>query len=391
MAFFKLNDNRLLASVDLGSYLIKCTVFEKSEDLPLNILSSTEHKTLGFENSRITDFESLTLALSEVLSQAEEQSQSSFSDVWLGFSPPFHFCKSFGMVALTQREVRREDLDLAIQTAAAIPLPDQHICLHQRPETFYVDSKEEIINPLGLSGLRLEVQICLFNILESYKKTTNKALKTLGYRPKAFFHNLMTFGEHLTSLEEKINGVCVCDIGHFSTRVIVYKKNKIQHLFSIPLGGRHLTQALVDQFQLPFSVAENLKHKYAQVLFQDSHTEAEALQCNETNVYIPQKKFSQSLESVFEKLLEEIKTKIGVQEIEQLTEGFVFTGSSSYIKGFLELANFHLGRPVSNKNLFYDNFKDNQNLSLIQQAYLENKLNPTKTTKQSFSFIKELF
>ena len=390
MAFFKLNDSRLLASVDLGSYLIKCSVFEKSDELPLKILSSTEQKSSGLENSRITDFESFTLALSEVLSQAEEQSQSSFSDVWLGFSPPFHFRKSFGMAALPHKEVTKQDLDLALQTATAVPIPDQHICLHQRPEVFYVDSKQEVINPLGLSGLRLEAQICLFNILESYKKSALKGLKILGYRPKAFFHNIITFGEHLTSFEEKTNGVCVCDIGHSSTRVIVYQKNKIQHLFSIPMGGQNLTQALADQFQLPLSSAERLKQKYGQLLFK-AEGESESFHCSETGAYISRKRFSQTLEGVFEKLLSAIKIKIGAEDMEQLAEGFIWTGSSSYMRGFLEFAGFHLGRPVSNKNLFYDNFQDNQNLTLIQQAYLENKLEQRARQQDSFSFIKELF
>lgn len=389
MAFFKLNDSRLLASVDLGSYLIKCTVFEKSDELPLKILSSAEQRSSGLEDSRIIDFESLALALSEVLSQAEEQAQGAFTDVWLGFSPPFHFCRSYGMAALPHKEVSRQDLDLAIQTAGAIPLPNQHICLHQRPEAFYVDSKKEVINPLGLSGLRLEARVGLFNILESYKNTVHKALKILGYRPKAFFHNLIAFGEHFTSFEEKTNGICFCDIGHTSSRVILYQKNKIQNLFSIPIGGKNLTQAIANQFQLSFSSAETLKHQQGRVLCGASN-ENTPLECPETGIYISRKSFFECLESVFAQLLDEMKEKIGAENLEQLAEGFVFTGASSYIKGFLDFAGLRLGRPMAHKNLFYENFTDNQNLALIQQAYLENKLN-LKTKQDSFSFIKELF
>jgi len=390
MSFFKLNDNRLLASVDLGSYLIKCTVFEKSDKLPLKILSSTEQKTSGLENSRIIDFQSFTLALSEVLSRAEELSGSSFSEVWLGFSPPFHFRKSYGMVALPNKEVLKPDLDLAIQTAMAVPLPDQHISLHQRPEVFYVDSKQEITNPLGLSGLRLEVQIGLFNVLDSYKNSFHKALKTIGYKPRSFSHNIMSFGEHFTSLEEKQNGVCVCDIGHSETRVISYHKNKIQNLFSIPMGGKQLTQALVDEFRLTFNQAEELKHQEARLLCH-SPIESEALEYSQTGVYISRKKLSLCLESVFAKLLAEIKKSIPHKEKTEFIKSFIFTGASSYIKGFLEFAELNLGRSVSHKNLFYKNFQDNQNLTLLQQAYLENKLEQEVPKTNSLHFIRELF
>ena len=392
MAFFKLNDDSLLASVDLGSYGIRCAVFQKSEKFPLKILAWAEHKTLGLEDSRIVDFESFTLALSEVLSQAEEMCKSSFSEVWLGFSPPFHFIKSHGMAALTHKEVLKQDLELAIQTATAVPLPDQYVCLHHRPDSFSVDSKEAIINPLGLSGLRLETQVCLVNVLESYCRDINKALKLLGYKPRAFFHNLIAFGEHFTSQEQKKNGVCFCDIGHTSARVIVYQKNKIKNMFFLPIGGRHLTQTLADQFNIPLSSAEELKHRHGQVLF-NSHIEKESLEWPEGNVYLSGKIFSECLESVFENLLKEIKLQIKEETLNQLSGGFVFTGPSSYIKGFQQFAAFYLGRPVSHRKAFYKSFKQNQNLTLAQQAYTENKLNKTNKRERTspLSFVRELF
>ncbi|MBC6415495.1 MAG: cell division protein FtsA [Bdellovibrionales bacterium] len=391
MSFFKLHDDSLLASVDIGSYEIRCAVFQKSDQLPLKILSWAEQKTLGIENSHIVDFTSFTLALSEVLSQAEERCKSSFSDLYIGFSPSFYFSKSHGMAALTRKEVLKQDLDLAIQTASAIPLPDKYICLHQRPDSFSVDSKEEIINPLGLSGLRLEVQLGLISVLKSFYQDITRAVKTLGYKPRAVFHNLISFGEHFTTQEQKQNGVCFCDIGHKRTQIISYQKNKIQNMFSLPLGGWHLTQALTKQFNISFSSAEELKQEHGQVLF-NSHREEENIEYSKESIYFSRKIFSQCLEDVFENLLKQIKSQLTEETMAQLSGGFVFTGSSSYIKGFQAFADFYLGQASSHKKSFYKNFKQDQNLALLQQAHLENKL--TKITKKQvrpLSLIRELF
>ena len=392
MALFKLNDDSLLASLDIGSYTIRCAVFRKSASFPLELIAFTEQKTSGLEESRITHFESLSLAFSTVLESAEELCKSSFSEVWLGFSPPFHSFRSQGMVALSSKEVTKKDLDLAIQTACAVPLPHQHICLHSLPESFYVDGGVEVLNPLGLSGLRLETTIRLVSIPEFYRKDITKALKILGYKPRAFFHNLIAFGQNLTSFEQRKNGVCLCDIGHKSTRAIVYLNNKIENLFIIPLGGHHFSQALARQFNISLESAELLKETKAQLLF-GSHGAEKSIEVPHSSLYLSQKIFAQTLEKTAENILNQIKERLkNTKLMEKLSSGFVWTGKTAYLPGFKELAGFHLGGPVSHPKKSYPNFNQTNNFTLIQQAYLENKLKVQRqNTGGKWSVLKELF
>ena len=389
MSFFKLNDDSLLASLDLGSYQLRCSVFKKSQSFPFELLAFTESKTQGLDSSQVLDFDRLSLALSEVLSSAEEQSKGSFSEVWLGFSPPFHSFISKGMVALPAKEVRAEDRQLAIQTACAVPLPEKHIPLHQRPNAFYVDSQKEVWNPVSLSGLRLETEVQMLTVSDFYIKDMMKALKVLGYKPRAFFHNLISFGEFMTSFEQKKNAVCLCDIGHKSTRGIVYKNNKIESLFSVPLGGFHWTQALAQSFSLSLELAEQIKHKYGQVLAHFSADE-ETIEIKDSNQYLSRKQISQCLEDLFEKLLGEIKNQIPAESFKELS--FVFTGASAYIEGFKPLSEFYLGQPVFYPHSFYGDYKKDQNGALVQQACLAQNLSrPKRKAFSPFSFLKEMF
>ncbi|MCY4321872.1 MAG: hypothetical protein OXC37_05695 [Bdellovibrionaceae bacterium] len=392
MAFFKLNDDSLLVSLDLGSYATRCAVFKKSDQLPFKLLAYTEQQTQGLEESRITDFESLSLVFSEVLSSAEELCRSSFSELWLGFSPPFHSFRSKGMVALPNKEVTKKDIDLVIHTACAISLPNQHKKLHSRPEAFSVDSQPEVLNPLGLTGLRLETDVRLISTPELYCKDLHKVLKNLGYKPKAFFHTLLAFGENLTSFDQKKNGICLCDIGHNSTRGIVYLNHKIEDMFSIPIGAYHLTQFLSSQFNLSFELAESLKHNSSEFLLNTYSQGEEPLETSQDNLYISRKAFSSSLEQALSKILEEVKLRLSKQLLDSISSGFIFTGETAYIKGFTDWAEFYLGKPVCVPQNTYDNFKSTNCFTLLQQAYLDNKIYyPKQNSFSKWSVLKELF
>lgn len=392
MALFKLHDNSLLVSLDIGSYSVRCAVFRKSEKFPLKLLAFTEKKSIGLEESRVTNFESLNLVFSEVLKSAEELCGSSFSELYLGFSPPFHFFHSRGMSALFSREVRRADRDLAVQTARAVPLPDQHICLHSYPESFHVDAQPEVSNPIGLSGLRLETEVCIVSVPQFYCRDIVKSLKLLGYTPRSFFHNLTAFGQNLTESRQKKNGVCICDIGYKSTRVIVYLKGKTKKMFSIPIGGYHFSQALSSQLGISLEDAEFLKETKGQILAGNSELEG-SLQIENTSLYVSQKVFVQILEKTAKELLEQIKrVLIQDQLIDKISSGFVFTGGTSYLSGFLEMAGLYLKYKVCHPVQWYENPVSTNNLALIQQAYLEQEIKDSGQNLVKKSFVwRELF
>ena len=296
------------------------------------------------------------------------------------------------MAALISREVTKQDIDLAVQTACAVPLPNGHIRLHKNPGFFSVDGKEGVLNPLGLSGLRIETEVHLVSCPQFYCQDIVKTLKTLGYSPKAFFHNLVAFGQNFTSFQQKKNGICLCDIGHKSTRLIAYSKGKAIVMTSIPIGGDHFTKALADQFHISKEEAEDLKERKGSFL-QTYPQKEESIEASNGSLYLSRKLFNQTLEKTAEKLLQKIKESLESYKLfDQLASGFLFTGSTAYLPGFVELAGFYLGGPVSHPKNKYESFKPDCNFTLIEQAYLENKLHfPKQTFSSQRRAWRELF
>ena len=394
MGLFKFNDDSLLVSVDVGSYEIRCAVFRKSERFPLELISFVEKKSSGIEESRVINFEDACSVFNEVLETSEELCKSSFSEVCLGFSPTFYSFRSQGMAALISREVTKSDLNLALETARAVPLPDNHICLHSNPDFFCIDGQTRVSDPLGLSGLRLEIETYLVTVPRFYCQDIMKVLKNLGYTPRFFFHNLMVFGQNLTNPQQKKKGVCLCDIGHKSTRVIVYFDNKIDMMFSIPIGGEHFSLDLTSKFNIPLEDAELLKNNEGTLFFQPYEGKEETIDFGNGSLYLSKKIFTQTLEKTAEKLLNQIKsTLIHYKLLEKVSSGFLFTGNTAYIPGFNELASFYLEKPISHPNNFYESFKQMNNWALVQQMYLENNLTnqPQRFSSKRRFFWKELF
>lgn len=385
MARFKFHNDQVIAGLDIGSAFIFCAVATKTSDSQVELLSFNERPTKGLLENRVTHFNELIPVIGEVLEEAEEISKSSFSKVWLGFNPPFHSLISKGMAALPTREVTQKDVDIALNTACAVPIAPQHQIIHKIPQGFNVDGKGEVVNPIGLSGLRLETLVRLVTVSKFYCQDLTRVLKTLGCVPKGFIHNLIAHGEHLIDSRKKKEGCCFCDIGQKSSQFIVYQDNKIKHLFSLPIGEDFFTSALSYHFKI-----------HGGTLQSNFVSEEEMIQGLRDDFFISKKIFAQALEKSASNFFKSIKTYVDSNELDKfIPAGFIFSGSISQLNGFLDQARLELGATVSHPmNLVSGetNLKRDKTFSLVKQAYAMERMN---SQEHSFSLnlskLKELF
>ena len=203
MARFKLNNENVIVSLDAGTSSIRCAVIQKDEELTPELLAYSEKPCQGLDEGRVVDFNEVIPIVGEVLEETEKLSKTSFSELWIGLSCDFHSFSSQGMTVLPSREVTKKDMALAIQTACAVPISSHHIRIHNNPQSFHIDSQSEVINPLGLSGLRLETLVHIVTIPEFHCQDLMKVLKAVGCTPKGFIHNLVAFAGNLTDLRQK--------------------------------------------------------------------------------------------------------------------------------------------------------------------------------------------
>ena len=390
VALFKFNDESVLVSLNVGSRSLSCAVFQKSAKDPLDILAFSETKSAGIEKGQICNLSQFAASLNQVLEAAEELSQTSFSKLTVGFNPDFSCFHSQGMAVLSSGEVEGQDIESSVKAACAVPLPDGHICLHKDPESFSIDGGKEVSNPLGMSGLRLSANVRLITVPDSICKDLLKALKYIGQTPVSLFHNLPAFAQNLIEKEDKQKGVCFCDLGHKSSRLMVFHRGKTEAMFSIPIGGWHFTQALALKFNLTFEVAEKLKLKEGN-LFSEPYGPESAIDSG-SSLYLPRKLFAQTLENQAEDLLQNIKQELLKRELmEKIPQGFVFNGRTSLLPGFLQLASFQLGKKAEPAPALYDHFEKTNHFALIMQTGWQEKAQEKHFSFGRPAFFKELF
>ena len=375
MKRFKFNNENVIVALDMGSYSIRCAVIQKSTELPVELLGYSEKLCSGLDKGRVVDFNEVISVVGQVCEDVEKLSQVSFSEVWLGFSSPCHSFSSQGMVALPSREVTNKDIEMAIETACAVPIPNQHFRIHNDSQSFQVDHQGEVLNPLGMSGLRLETQVHILTVPQFYCHDLTKVLKSVGCSVKSFFHNSIAFSESFLTVQQKRTGVCFCDIGHRSSRFVMYHENKIKDMFEIPFGGYHLTQAVADQFKISLEEAEALKIKYSSF---SSHAveKDEQIEAIESELFISYKAFVETLENATNGLFDSLQEKFQKnQMLNKMHSGFCWTGQTAFISGFLDMAQFQLGMTSFHpRNFIEGDFKKTNTFAITQQANRRNQL-----------------
>ncbi|MCY4512368.1 MAG: cell division protein FtsA [Bdellovibrionales bacterium] len=380
MARFKLNNENVIVSLDVGTSSIRCAVIQKDEELTPELLAYCEKPCQGLDEGRVVDFNEVIPIVGEVLEEAETLSKTSFSELWIGLSCDFHSFSSQGMTVLPSREVTKKDMALAIHTACAVPIPSHHIRIHNNPLSFHIDNQSEVINPLGLSGLRLETQVHIVTIPEFYCHDLTKVLKAVGCTPKGFIHNLVAFAGNLTDLRQKKNGVCLCDIGYRSSRVIVYHQGKIKDMFRIPFGGEHLSLAISERFKISLEEAEALKVNQGSFA-SHSISDEEQIETGEEGLFIACNAFSEVLEDTIKQFFSGLRERLELKlALHHINSGILWTGQTSFVPGFLELARSRTGLAASHPRPFISNdFKKTNTFAIAQEAFRKERLQIQKT------------
>ena len=365
----------MVAALDIGASSVRCAAAVQKPSGALEKLAFAERESAGVRGGRITDFEAASNAVASSAAAAEDEAGVSFSEMFVGFSGPFHSFRSAGMAALPLREVRLKDMRLAVETACAVPLPDRHIQIHSLPQMFSVDSGPPAADPEGLSGLRLETRVFIVAAPEFYLRDTAKVLREAGGSLKGFVHNLTAFAEAAVLEERKREGICFCDIGRDSSRAAVYKDGETVNMFEMSFGGEDFSKALAARFKIPLPDAERLKRREgrfdSRLINEEDQIDFGAGATGSGGRFLSRKSFAATMESCAKKFFAALKKELrSINRLKDVQSRYLFTGRTAFAPGFLSLAEAELGESVLQDMGagFARNFQENNTFAIIEQA-----------------------
>ena len=346
----RVNENRsLIAGLDIGTSKIAVIAAEVDSEGGFEIIGIGSHPSRGLKKGVVVNIETTVNAIQRALEEVELMSDCKIREIYTGVAG--NHIKSFnshGMVAIKDKEVSQVDVGRVMETAKAVNIPADQKVLHILNQDFIIDGQEDVREPIGMSGIRLEVKVHIVTGAVSAVQNIMKCVRRCGLEVCDVVLQPLASAMAVLSEDEKDLGVCLVDIGGGTTDIAVFAHGAIRHTAVIPIAGDQITNDIAMALRTPTKDAEDIKCRYGCALrgMADPQEMVEVPSVGDRGA---RQLSRQTLAEVIEPRAEELYLLVqaelrrsGFEEL--LSSGIVITGGSSSLQGMVELAEeiFHM-------------------------------------------------
>jgi len=255
-------NKRIIAGVDIGSSKITTLIASVPETGHLNIKGVATNQSRGIRKGQIVDIEDAVKSVVVSLEAAERMAGYSISSAFFSVGGAHISSQnSHGVVAVAEpnKEITTEDVNRAVDAARAVSLPSTREILHVLPREFIVDNQEGIKDPIGMTGVRLEVSTHLITAGSTSLKNLEKCASLVGIDIDGFiFSGLAAASAVLTETEREL-GVVLVDLGAGTMDICIYIDGSLSYSSVLPIGARNITNDLAIGLRISLESAEKIK------------------------------------------------------------------------------------------------------------------------------------
>ena len=258
----------IIAGLDIGSLETRLVIGQRVETeggSKLQIIGAVSVPSEGVNKGIINSIEDTTASISSVLEKAERLLGTPINSAWVGINGPNLKCQtSRGVVAVSRSdsEINNEDINRVIEAAQALAVPPNYEILHVIPSKFIVDNQEDIKNPVGMTGIRLEVITLIIQNLTSQIKNLTKAIFHTGLNIDDLVFSPLAAATIVITQKQKEIGTAVVNIGSATTSIAVFEEGELLYASVLPIGSSHITSDIAIGLRCPINLAEKIKIRY---------------------------------------------------------------------------------------------------------------------------------
>ena len=343
----------IVAGLDVGTTKICCVIAEWSAAGTLQIMGVGTSPSRGLRKGVVVNIDSTVESIKQAVGEAEEIAGVEIASVLAGVAGGhIRGVNSRGVVAVSgkHREVSQVDIDRALEAARTINLPPDREIIHVLPQTFIVDDQDGIKEPLGMSGVRLEVEVHLVTGATPSVRNVIRSVNRAGLQVQDVVLEPLASAEASVSGEEKELGVLLIDMGGGTTDVALYRDGAVWYTGILPLGGDHISNDIAVGLRTPTADAEDLKKRHGCALTALVR-EDETIDVPSVGGRKPRQLSRHILSEIVQPRVEEIFTLVardlaraGFEDA--AAAGVVVTGGTSIMHGVPELAEQVFDVPV---------------------------------------------
>jgi cell division protein FtsA len=341
-------NKNLIIGLDIGTSKIVTIVAEAKSEGAMEIIGVGMYESSGMKKGMVVNIDATVAAIQRALGDAELMADCKIREVYTGIAGShIKSSNANGMVKIKDREVAQADIDRAVETASSLSLPGDQQILHILEQEFSIDGQGNIKKPLGMSGMRLEVEVHIVTGAVAAAQNIIKCVHRCGLMVQEIILQPLASSKAVLSDDERDLGVCLVDIGGGTTDVAIFTGGAIRHTAVIPIAGDQITNDIAMALRTPTTDAEDIKIKYGCALRQladDGPISVPGV--GERGIRMLSR---QTLAEVIEPRVEELYMLVqaelrrsGFENL--LSSGIVITGGSSAMQGMVELGEeiFHM-------------------------------------------------
>ncbi len=361
-----MSEGKVVVGIDIGTSKIVTLIAKVDEDV--NVLGVSEAPANGIRKGQIVDIDEAVLSINNSLEAAERMAGYSASHIVASIGGShIESQNSRGVVAVAhpEGEITANDLTRVIDAARAVSLPSSREIIHVLPRSYIVDGQEGIKDPIGMTGIRLEVDTHIISASGTSIKNMEKAFSEVGVDLDAVVFSGYASSLAVLSDTEKELGVVLVDIGAGTTDLSIYIDGSVAYSSVIPIGARHITNDLAIGLRISLESAEKIKlflsnpvKKQTQISEDGEEEKVEKIAPDEidlTPLSLAEelRKVSKKtlIDGIIRPRLNELFTMIGIEIKKsgfagQTPSGIVITGGGAKTNGIVDAAKRTLAMPV---------------------------------------------
>lgn len=341
----------LLVGLDIGTSKVAAVVAELRPDGSYEVIGMGQSESKGLKKGVVVNIEATVQSIQKALEEAELMADCKISEVFTGIAGShIRSFNSSGMVAIKDKEVTQTDVARVIETAKAVNIPTDQQILHILTQEFIIDGQEDVREPIGMSGIRLEVKVHIVAGAVSAAQNIVKCVRRCGLEVHDLILQPLASSLAVLTEDEKELGVVLVDIGGGTTDIAIFSEGAIRHTAVIPIAGDQITNDIAMALRTPTPDAEDIKIQYgiAKQAIADPDDMIEVPGVGDRGTRTLSR---QALAAVIEPRIEELYSLVhqvvresGYEEL--LSSGVVITGGTAMMPGMVELGEDIFLKPV---------------------------------------------
>lgn len=350
------HQGRIITGLDIGSATIRMVVGQRSPEQKLNIIAAAEVPAEGITKGTVVSIDEAVNSINKCLEKTEKIAGLPIKSAWVGISGSHIVSQeSKGVVAVSRSdgEITEDDVERAIEAARTVAMPSNLEILHVIPKSFTIDGQKDIKDPVGMTGIRLEVDAMIIQALSSQVKILTKCVYRTSLDINDLVLSALAAAEAVLTNRQKELGVVLVNIGAATTSCIVFEGGDVVHTAVLPIGSDHITSDLAIGLRISIDTAERIKVDFGTAV------PKEVLKKDEINLadfdrtitpeegLVSRKYIAEIIEARVEEIFSKIDSELKkVDRSASLPAGVVLIGGGAKLDGMVDVAKRQLRLPA---------------------------------------------